>query len=230
MKSPRVIGSGRGERGQALAEFAIVLPLILFFLAAILEFARAWNIKQAVTDAAREGARYVVVMNPAMTQDSVIAKVKERLSLASIDTSTVTITSADPACSPISDCYHQPAGYGREMTVTVTTPYRMGRCTGHGDDRQQRHHAERVARALLKRSPDRTSLAPGVTELSECLHEKKTALVHAPPGSHLRGGGGAPGVAVPPGTHDTADGGGAQASKYRVDCAQSSGGSCAHRT
>jgi len=126
MKSPRIFGSGRGEWGQALAEFAIVLPLILFFLAAILEFARAWNIKQAVTDAAREGARYVVVMNPAMTQDSVIAKVKERLALASIDSSVVSITSADPACSPVSNCFHTPPGYGREMTVNVSTRYYMG--------------------------------------------------------------------------------------------------------
>jgi Flp pilus assembly protein TadG len=126
MKSPRIFRSGRGARGQALAEFAIVLPLILFFLAAILEFARAWNIKQAVTDAAREGARYVAVFNPAMTQSNVIAKVKERLALASIDSSVVTITSADPSCSPLSNCFHTAAGYGKEMTVNVSTQYRMG--------------------------------------------------------------------------------------------------------
>jgi len=130
MKSPRTLGSGRGGRGQAIAEFALVLPLVLFFLAAILEFARAWNIKQAVTDAAREGARYTVVMNPAMTQTNVLSKIRERLALAAIDTSssvsTVSITSADPACSPISNCFHTPAGYGREMTVNVSTRYYMG--------------------------------------------------------------------------------------------------------
>ena len=32
-----------GERGQALAEFALVLPLILLFLAGIINFGRAWN-------------------------------------------------------------------------------------------------------------------------------------------------------------------------------------------
>ena len=64
MTSRKWFRAWHDERGQALAEFAIVLPLILFFIAAILEFGRAWNIKQAVTDAAREGARYTVVMDP----------------------------------------------------------------------------------------------------------------------------------------------------------------------
>ena len=114
------------ERGQALAEFAIVLPLILFFIAAILEFGRAWNIKQAVTDAAREGARYTVVMDPSMTVQDVEDKIEERLALASIETSNITISSPDPACAVLADCFHTDVGYGREMTVTVSTQYRMG--------------------------------------------------------------------------------------------------------
>ena len=65
------------ERGQALAEFAMVLPLILFFIAAILEFGRAWNIKQAVTDAAREGARYAVVMDASMSVSDVEDKIED---------------------------------------------------------------------------------------------------------------------------------------------------------
>src|SRR5688572_12537910 len=94
------------ERGQALAEFAIVLPLILFFIATILEFGRAWNIKQAVTDAAREGARYAVVMNPAMTVADVEDKIEERLALSRIDSSTITISSPDPVCAVLADCFH----------------------------------------------------------------------------------------------------------------------------
>ncbi len=61
------ISALRNRRGQALAEFALVLPLVLFFIAGIIEMGRAWNIKQAVTDAAREGARYTVVMDPDMS-------------------------------------------------------------------------------------------------------------------------------------------------------------------
>jgi Flp pilus assembly protein TadG len=114
------------ERGQALAEFALVLPLILLFIAAVLEFGRAWNIKQAVTDAAREGARYTVVMDPSMSVADVEDKIEERLALASIVTSNITISSPDPACAVLADCFHTDLGYGKEMTVTVSTQYRMG--------------------------------------------------------------------------------------------------------
>lgn len=114
------------ERGQALAEFALVLPLIIFFIAAILEFGRAWNIKQAITDAAREGARYTVVYNTSMTYADVEAKIEERLALASIEDSDISISSADPSCSPIANCFHTEGGYGKEMTVTVSTQHYMG--------------------------------------------------------------------------------------------------------
>ncbi len=76
----------RSERGQALAEFALVLPIVLLFIAGIIEMARAWNIKQAVTDAAREGARYTVVKDDDTdTMGEVQAKIEERLALASIE-------------------------------------------------------------------------------------------------------------------------------------------------
>ena len=106
--------SRRSERGQALAEFALVLPLVMFFIAGIIEFGRAWNIKQAVTDAAREGARYAVVQDDDIkTTDDVKAKVEERLGLAGIETSTI----------EFSPDFHVK---GSEMTVTVSTDYRMG--------------------------------------------------------------------------------------------------------
>jgi Flp pilus assembly protein TadG len=126
MSGPRWCAPWRDERGQALAEFAIVLPLILFFIAAILEFGRAWNIKQAVTDAAREGARYTVVMDNTVTLADVEAKIEERLALANIDSSVINISSPDPFCTPIDVCFHTDDGYGREMTVTVSTQHYMG--------------------------------------------------------------------------------------------------------
>lgn len=114
MTEGRVNASRRSERGQALAEFALVLPLVMLFIAGIVEFGRAWNIKQAVTDAAREGARYAVVQDDAITStDDVKAKIEERLALASIDSSTI----------DFSPDFHVK---GSEMTVTVSTPYRMG--------------------------------------------------------------------------------------------------------
>ncbi len=40
-------------RGQAMVEFALVLPLLLILLIGVFEFGRAWNVYHAVTDAAR---------------------------------------------------------------------------------------------------------------------------------------------------------------------------------
>lgn len=46
-----------GERGQSLAEFALVLPLMLVILAAIIEFGRAMMTLNVASGAAREGVR-----------------------------------------------------------------------------------------------------------------------------------------------------------------------------
>lgn len=126
MRARRWSAALTDERGQALAEFALVLPLILLFIAAILEFGRAWNIKQAVTDAAREGARYTVVMDETMTIADVEAKIEERLALASIEESEIEISSPDPSCAVLTNCFHQDFGTGKEMTVRVSTQHRMG--------------------------------------------------------------------------------------------------------
>jgi len=48
------------SRGATVLEMALVLPILFMVLFGILEFGRAYNMFQAVTDAAREGARYSV--------------------------------------------------------------------------------------------------------------------------------------------------------------------------
>jgi Flp pilus assembly protein TadG len=103
------------ERGQALAEFALVLPLVLLFIAGIVEMGRAWNIKQVVTDAAREGARYTVVKDDAVDSNDVKAKIMERLALGSVETASITI---EPGVD-----WRQT---GLPMTVTVATQFQMG--------------------------------------------------------------------------------------------------------
>jgi Flp pilus assembly protein TadG len=50
----------RAERGQSLTEFACVLLPFLLVVFTIIEFGRAWAVKQAVTNAAREGARVLI--------------------------------------------------------------------------------------------------------------------------------------------------------------------------
>ena len=48
------------ERGGTLVEAAITLTLLFLFILGILEFGRAFNIYQILTNAAREGARFAV--------------------------------------------------------------------------------------------------------------------------------------------------------------------------
>jgi Flp pilus assembly protein TadG len=48
------------ERGQALAEFAMIAPLLIILIFGIIDIARAYNGWVTVQGAARQGARYAV--------------------------------------------------------------------------------------------------------------------------------------------------------------------------
>lgn len=51
-------GRGRdSERGASLVEFALVVPLLAMFLVGIVQFGLAYDAKQSVNSASREGAR-----------------------------------------------------------------------------------------------------------------------------------------------------------------------------
>jgi Flp pilus assembly protein TadG len=80
----------RDERGAAAVEFALVLPVIILLLFGIIEFGRAWNVKQVLTDAAREGARVAAVNNgvlPAGDLDPLVrTTVAEAAQRAGLDT------------------------------------------------------------------------------------------------------------------------------------------------
>ena len=61
------------ERGQALLETALVLPLLLLVSVGIFEFGRAYQTVQVLTNAAREGARVAVL--PTSTSADVQSRV-----------------------------------------------------------------------------------------------------------------------------------------------------------
>jgi Flp pilus assembly protein TadG len=52
-----------GQRGQALIETALTLPIVLVISISIFEFGRALQVWQLLTNAAREGARVAVLPN-----------------------------------------------------------------------------------------------------------------------------------------------------------------------
>ncbi len=55
------------ERGQALLEAAITLPLILLVCVSIFEFGRAYQTMQVLSNAAREGARLAILADATTT-------------------------------------------------------------------------------------------------------------------------------------------------------------------
>lgn len=61
-KDPRRLKS---ERGAALLETALTLPLLLLIAVGIFDFGRAYQTWQVLTNAAREGARVAVLPNAA---------------------------------------------------------------------------------------------------------------------------------------------------------------------
>lgn len=113
MKSSRSFGRDQG--GQALAEFALVLPVLLILVIGIIEFGRAWNARQVITDAAREGARLAVVADPTVDQATVDTRIRAALGRAGLDAQTATIT-LDAARWRLT---------GDVMTVSVMVPYRF---------------------------------------------------------------------------------------------------------
>jgi len=95
----------RRERGSAVVEFALVLPILVMLVFGIVEFGRGYNAKITVTHAAREGARVL-----ALTADPVAAELAVVGAATSLDAGDITVTSS--ACAP-----------GSPATVTVQYPF-----------------------------------------------------------------------------------------------------------
>ena len=99
-----------GSSGQALAEVAIALPILLLMLVGIFEFARAFQIQQVVVNAAREGARTAVL--PGVDSDSATTIVNGYLAGGTITGATIVVTgTCAGACA------------GIQTTVQVSVPY-----------------------------------------------------------------------------------------------------------
>lgn len=84
----KLIARLRRDEGAALIEAAFTLPLMLFVCIGILEFGRAYQAWQVVTNASREGARIAVL--PGMDDAAVTARVKTYLTAGALDKADVT--------------------------------------------------------------------------------------------------------------------------------------------
>ncbi len=85
-------GPLRDRSGQALVEFALVIPLLLALIIGVVELSRAWNVHQVLTNTAREALRSAVVDDPTFTQDQMHMRISESLRLASLDPSRIEVS------------------------------------------------------------------------------------------------------------------------------------------
>lgn len=100
------------ERGQALAEIALCLPVLLLLLLSVVEYGQMMWRQMEVTTAARDGARRAVVARVEDDPNSSVETVV-RSSLDSVNPSSVNVD--------IMGTWVQ----GSRMTVRVSTPHRF---------------------------------------------------------------------------------------------------------
>jgi len=79
---PRLSQRVRSQRGAALLEMALTLPLLLLVCVGILEFGRAYQTWQVITNAAREGARIAVL--PGMDDTAVRSRVQQYMTIGQL--------------------------------------------------------------------------------------------------------------------------------------------------
>jgi Flp pilus assembly protein TadG len=83
-------GRGRRDRGQALIELVLALPILFVIVFGIVEFAAAWQSYQRLTNVAREGARLAAIATK--PQPLVDATVQSLITDAGLNLSNATIS------------------------------------------------------------------------------------------------------------------------------------------
>lgn len=113
----------RNEDGQAIVEFALILPLLMGLLLGIVQFGIIFNNYETITDAARIGGRQAIVARFAGDNGaSAIAAAKAAASNLDLSApGAVTVHSCPPATpSCTTDDW---STTGNIVTTTVTYPY-----------------------------------------------------------------------------------------------------------
>jgi Flp pilus assembly protein TadG len=103
--------TARGDSGQAVLEFALVVPVLLFVIVAIIQFAVLYSNYVTLTDATRVGARVAAVSRttcPGNTEQAV------RDSASTLKQADLNVT--------VTACPWTPGG---QVTVTATYPYEI---------------------------------------------------------------------------------------------------------
>src|SRR5438552_2516503 len=100
----------RSERGQALVEAALLLPILCVLAMGAIDFGRAFYIQNALANAARDAARFASV-DPSNTS-CIRTEAQRHSALANLQSANVTIT--EPGTVDL----------GQPVTVAVQASYR----------------------------------------------------------------------------------------------------------
>lgn len=104
----------RSDKGAAAVEFALIVPLLVILVFGIIEFSRLYNAQVSLTNAAREGARYMAIHSGT----TVVADTKTQIAAAApsvipaIAATQIVITPT--TCTP-----------GSNVSVTITYPFTL---------------------------------------------------------------------------------------------------------
>jgi Flp pilus assembly protein TadG len=116
MMTPRRIR--RGQEGQAMVEFALVIPLLLLLIFGIVQFGILFNNYLTLTDAVRAGARQAAVSRT-LPDPVGVTKTRVERSAAGLTASNLVIT-----VDPFDPVDGTPTwAQGGDVTVKATYPY-----------------------------------------------------------------------------------------------------------
>ncbi|MDQ0147897.1 MULTISPECIES: TadE/TadG family type IV pilus assembly protein [Pseudarthrobacter] len=104
-----------GERGAVAVEFALVAPILIALIIAIVEFSNAYNIQVSVTQASREAARTM-----AITHDAAKATAAGKTGAPSINTALLSFDYSAAMCPAVTPT----------PTASVTVTYSGTSLTG----------------------------------------------------------------------------------------------------
>lgn len=146
-----VVGTLREERASAIVEFAVALPLLVVLVVGIFDFGAAFNLKQELNNAVREGARF----GASLPKNDIGATTP-----GSVDAVRYVVDSYLQAAK-INDCglssMVQP-GFGAALTWTYNT---TGTCAG-GLTLTIMPSCTRTATAPILPCPDITAVSPTI--------------------------------------------------------------------
>jgi Flp pilus assembly protein TadG len=118
-----LVRRARGEHGVALVEFALVVPIIVLLLFAMLDLGKAYNYWIDETQLAHEGARWAAVnQNPDPTEPNFLAALRKQADTAELRNGG---TTSIP--NPLQVCVYLPDGpvVGKRVRVEVTSTYQF---------------------------------------------------------------------------------------------------------